>query len=387
MTNTLVTRMQAVQPPVIPVVGQLIRQHPGTISLGQGMVAYGPPPQAIESARAALQEHTTHQYQAVEGLLPLREAIAHKLQTENQMKLRGHSQVVVTAGSNMGFINAILAITQPGDEIILQIPYYFNHEMAITMASCRAVGVPTDQAYQLQLDAIAAAISPKTRAIVTVSPNNPSGAVYPAEHLEAVNQLCRDRTLYHISDEAYEYFTYDAATHVSPATFDPQGEHTISLFTLSKAYGFAGWRIGYMVIPDHLLQAIQKIQDTILICPPLISQYGAIGALQAGRAYCRAQMTMIGTAREHVLHALTQIPDFCTLPPTAGALYVLPQIHTQWPVMTVVERLIREHGVAVMPGDAFGLTSECYVRIAYGALPADQIAAGVTRFVEGIQEL
>ena len=387
MLPTLSARMQIVQTPVIPVVGELIRQYPGTISLGQGMVFYGPPPQTFAQVTASLHDPATHRYAAVEGLSSLRQAIADKLQTENQIHLQSPHQVVVTAGSNMAFINAVLAITHPGDEIILLTPYFFNHEMAITMASCRAVCVPTDQNYQLQLDAITAAITAKTKAVVTVSPNNPSGAVYSEKQLQAVNQLCRDRNLYHISDEAYEYFTYDAVPHISPATFDIKGNHTISLFTLSKAYGFAGWRIGYMVIPEHLLESVQKIQDTILICPQLVSQYGALGALKAGRRYCQARLKEIAIARQQVLHALTLISDRCTLPTTAGALYVLPQVHTDLPAMALVEHLIRQHGVAVMPGDAFGLNSGCYVRIAYGALSSAEVMEGMDRFVRGIRAI
>ena len=191
-----------------------------------------------------------HRYQAVQGLTNLREIILTKLQSENHLSLSGIEQIVVTAGSNMGFMNAILAITQPGDEIILQVPYYFNHEMAIRMASCTPVLVQTTSSFQLDIDAIAQAITDQTKAIVTISPNNPTGAVYPKADLKAINELCRDRGLFHISDEAYEYFVYGPVEHTSPAQFDPQSDHTISLFSLSKAFGFAGWRIGYMVIPN-----------------------------------------------------------------------------------------------------------------------------------------
>src|SRR6185369_4150103 len=121
-------------------------------------------------------------------------------------------------GGNLAFMNAVLAITDPGDEIILQAPYYFNHEMAIAMAGCRAVLVSTDENYQLQPDVICRAITPKTKAVVTVSPNNPTGAVYPQKALTQVNKICADAGIYHISDEAYESFTYDGAEHFSPAS-------------------------------------------------------------------------------------------------------------------------------------------------------------------------
>jgi aspartate/methionine/tyrosine aminotransferase len=150
--------------------------------------------------------------------------------------------------------------------------------MAVRMLNCVPVTVLTDDNFQLQLESLRSAITDKTRAIVTVSPNNPSGAVYPEATLRAVNQLCKEQGLYHISDEAYEYFTYGDATHFSPASILEAESHTISLFSLSKAYGFASWRIGYLVFPEALLPSMLKVQDTNLICPPLITQYAAMGA-------------------------------------------------------------------------------------------------------------
>ena len=378
--------MQAVQDPVIPIVGELVRSHPGTISLGQGVVRYGPPPQAIEGISRFLANPRGHLYHAVQGIPPLVEAIRAKLCVENGIGTDGPACVVVSAGGNMAFMNAVLAITDPGDEVILPLPYYFNHEMAIAMAGCRPVAVPTDESYQLRLDAIEAAITERTRAVVTVSPNNPSGAVYPEVALREVNDLCRRRGIYHISDEAYEYFTYSGATHFSPGSIPGAGEHTISLFSLSKAYGLASWRIGYMAIPDGLLHSVKKIQDTILICPPVISQYAARGALEAGAAYCRERLRDIAEVREVVREALAEIGDICDVPPADGAFYYLIRVHTRLGALEVVERLVREHGVAVLPGTTFGLDG-CALRVAYGALEKETAAEGIGRLVEGLRAI
>jgi len=140
-------RIQAVQSPIIPVVGQLIREHPGTISLGQGVVWYPPPPEAFAEINTFLADPSLHKYQAVYGIPQLVELIEDKLWAENGIeagKANQKCRVVVTAGGNMAFINALLAVADAGDEVILQTPYYFNHEMAITMVNCRAVLVPTD---------------------------------------------------------------------------------------------------------------------------------------------------------------------------------------------------------------------------------------------------
>ena len=379
--------MQAVQSPIIPIVGEMIRSYPGTISLGQGVVYYGPPPQAFEQMTQFLTDPENHKYKPVQGIAPLLDALETKLKTFNGISIEQQSCIVVTAGSNMGFINAVMAITAPGDEIILLTPYYFNHEMAIAIASCRAVMVATDENYQLRPDAIRQAITDKTRAVVTISPNNPTGVVYSQEALQEVNEICRDRNIYHISDEAYEYFTYNGVQHFSPGAIPQSSQHTISLYSLSKAYGFASWRIGYMVIPAHLLASVKKIQDTILICPPVISQYAAIGALQAGANYCLQKLQAIAEVRQMVLHELGNLGDFCTIPPADGAFYFLLKIHTQLSAMELVERLIREYRVALIPGTTFGMENGCYLRLAYGAMLHETAKEGIGRLVRGLQAI
>jgi len=379
--------MQAVQSPIIPVVGELIRQHPGTISLGQGVVYYGPPPSAIEQITEFFANPQNHKYQAVEGIPALQEAIKNKLLLENNIEIDDNRCIVVTAGGNMAFMNAVLAITSPGDEIILISPYYFNHEMAIAMASCQAVLVPTDENYQLIPDLIEKAITAKTRAVVTISPNNPTGAVYPKEALQAVNEICRQHGIYHISDEAYEYFTYNGVQHFSPGANKESSEYTISLYSLSKAYGFASWRIGYMVIPQHLVLSVKKIQDTILICATAISQYAALGALQAGVGYCKEKLSAIAVVREKCLSELNRIQDLCTIPKADGAFYFLLKVRTQLGAMELVERLIREHGVAVIPGTTCGMDDGCYLRVAYGAIEDETAVEGMGRLVRGLQTI
>jgi aspartate/methionine/tyrosine aminotransferase len=388
--------MQAVQSPLIPIIGELISNNPGTISLGQGVVYYGPPPEAIARLPEFLADPENHKYKLIQGIPPLVSAIAAKLQTDNGIEVDEQNSIVVTAGSNMGFMNAVLAITSPGDEIILQTPYYFNHEMAIVMASCRPVVVATDENYQLRPDAIAQAITERTRAIVTISPNNPTGAVYPEAALREVNEMCRDafggsrsdhRGIYHISDETYEYFTYNGVKHTSPGAFPHSQEHTISLYSLSKAYGFASWRIGYMVIPEHLLVPVKKIQDTIVICPPVISQYAALGALQVGANYCREKICAIASIRPLALDSLKRLEGLCTISPADGAFYFLLKVHTQLGAFELAQRLIQEHRVAVMPGTTFGMNDGCYLRIAYGALQKETAVEGIERLVRGVQSI
>jgi aspartate/methionine/tyrosine aminotransferase len=376
-------RLASVQDPIIPIVGRCIAGTPGTISLGQGLVSWGPPPQVMETIAGMEADPERHRYGPVEGEPALVEAIEQKLQDENGIRVRPDSRVFVTAGGNMAFLNAILAICDADDEVVLTVPYYFNHEMAVVMAGARPVPVATGPGYHLDPDRIVAALSPRTRAVVTISPNNPSGAVYDPSTLDAVNTLCAARGVFHIHDEVYEYFTYEGHRHVSPGARAGAGTHTISLFSLSKAYGFAGWRIGYMVVPSALVEAIRKIQDTNLICAPLVSQYAALAALQVGRGYCEAHLPRLDAVRRRVRDALGTRPDCYTLGPMEGAFYALLRVQTRMEPLGLVQRLIREHQVAAIPGSTFGLDG-CVLRLSYGALEPATVEAGIRRLVDGL---
>ena len=380
-------RMQNVQPPIIPIVADLINKNPGTISLGQGVVYYGPPASALKRARQIDNSLAYHLYSAAEGIPELHEKITHKLKRDNNIELDGQQRVVVTAGSNMAFVNAIMAIADPGDEIILLSPYYFNHEMAITMLNCKPVVVSCNDNFQPCLSALASAITNKTRAIVTVSPNNPSGAVYPEETLREINTLCKNQRIYHISDEAYEYFTFDETEHFSPASIFDSSNYTISLYSLSKAYGFASWRIGYMLIPEHLYLPIKKVQDTNLICPARITQEAAIAALNEGPGYCLSQLDKINVIRNVLYTALQNINDICLAPKTSGAFYFLIKLKTGLTGMQLVELLINDYKVAVIPGETFGLNDACYLRVAYGALDMETSSTGIQRLINGLTDI
>jgi aspartate/methionine/tyrosine aminotransferase len=381
------SRMEGVQSPIIPQIGELIRTYPGTLSLGQGVVYYPPPPAGLERIADCLADPNNHKYQPVDGIPQLREAIATKLQSENSIPITPDQKIVVTAGANMAFMNAILAITSPGDEIIIQTPYYFNHEMAIAIAGCQAVCVATDENYQLRLQAIADAITDKTRAIVTISPNNPTGVVYPEPALRQINQLCRDRGIYHITDEAYEYFTYEGVPHFSPGSIPDSQGHTISIFSLSKAYGFAGWRIGYMVIPQSLLSAVKKIQDTILICPTVVSQYVALGTLEVGKAYCLKHLNVISEFRDQCLENFSKLPEYCTIPKTQGAFYFLVKLESNLSSLDAAKLLIEKFRVGTIPGTAFGLDQGCFLRISYGGLDPETTAKALKRLFRGLNTM
>jgi aspartate/methionine/tyrosine aminotransferase len=378
-------RAAGVQPPIIPTVAGWIRETPGTISLGQGVVHYGPPEAALAAIPEFLATVPHHQYIPDAGLPELRSAFERKLRAENGIEAPFDRTIYVTAGANQAFLNAVLAICDPGDEVILLSPYYFNHEMAVTLASAVPVPVPVDGRLQPDLPAIAAAITERTRAIVTVSPNNPTGAVYPRETLTAIHKLCAERGVYHVSDEAYEYFTYGDTRHFSPGSLG--GEHVISLYSLSKAYGMASWRVGFLVAPEHLHRDLMKIQDTVVVSGPAVSQFVGLRAMREGRGYCAAHLRSLATVREEILARIAAVPDLLEVPPATGAFYLFAKVNAGMSAIALSERLVREHRVAVIPGETFGVTRGCWLRIAYGSLREETVVEGIDRLVTGLRSI
>jgi aspartate/methionine/tyrosine aminotransferase len=385
-------RIASVDTPVVPAIAALVRDNPGTISLGQGVVNYGPPREAIAALPGLMGDVALNKYQAIIGHPALIEALTQKLANENNIHCASDSVVMVTAGSNMAFLNCLLAVGDPGDEFILPSPYYFNQEMAIRMVGCVPVSVPVNDDWSLNVEALAAAVTPRTRAIVTVSPNNPTGAVYSKESLTAVNALCAAKNIYHFSDEAYEYFTYDGAEHFSPASLPGAQRHTISFYSMSKNYGMASWRIGYVVFPADLLDAMNKVQDTNLICAPVASQMLALEVLKYGRAWVQPKIDALAVVRKNVYERLKGLGDLVQFPETQGAFYVflkLPGLAAEVDQLAFNRAMAQRHQVVSVPGFTFGLgdTERAnYQRLSYGALDAVSVDQGVERYVAAVKD-
>jgi aspartate/methionine/tyrosine aminotransferase len=265
------------------------------------------------------------------------------------------------------------------------VPYYFNHAMAIQLAG--GVPVAVEAGVIPDPERLAAAITPRTRAIVTISPNNPSGAVLPRPVLEAINRLCAERGLLHISDEAYALFAHGETAAWSPGQASGSGAHTVTLGSLSKSHGMAGWRIGWAVVPEHLLGAIAKVQDTVQICPPRLNQRAAMGALDAGAPWCQSRIQALGLQRQQVLAALDQPgAPWRLLAPPDGAFYALLQLDSPLSADTAMERLIREHRVALVSGSSFGLGG-CTLRLSYGMLQPAELGEALERLCGGLLAL
>ena len=399
-------RLDGVLRPVIPQISALVRTTPGCLSLAQGMVSWGPPPGVADAVAQAATELAAgdaaplNSYGSMAGDPALLEAIRRDLTAPSRaggpLDLAG-AQLLVTAGSNMAFNAIAQVITDPGDELILPLPYYFNHVMAVQLAG--GVAVPVDAGLVPDPVRLAAAITPRTRAIVTVSPNNPSGVVMPQPVLAAINRLCAARGLFHIHDEAYEHFVHGPTPHWSPGSQAGAGAHTISLFSLSKAYGMAGWRLGYGVVPAQLLPGLAQVQDTVLICPPRLTQVAAAAALAAGAPWCTPRVGALAALQQQLIAGVAAARDAGVpvrlLARPDGAFYGLLTLEPEAAdglqrngidARTLMRRLATEHGVACVSGDAFGLTGHS-LRLSVGMVDVSTLAMGLERLFTGIRVL
>lgn len=388
--------MEAVIDPVIPRLGELLQRRPDALSLAQGMVGWGPPEGVLQAVRQALEAPAAslHRYGATWGEPALLEVVARTLSTAHALDLDG-ATLLVSTGSNMAFAAVAQAICDPLSEVILPSPFYFNHAMAVQLAG--GVVVPVEAGPIPDPALLQAAITPRTRAIVTISPNNPSGVVMPRAVLTAINQLCADRGLFHISDEAYAHFVHGPVPHFSPGSLPGAAAHTVSLHSLSKAYGMAGWRMGYAAVPGALQAALAKVLDTVQIAPTQLSQRAAEAALNSDPSWLQAQVASLAPKRRQLLAAVRHwqaegLPVELWAEPD-GAFYALLVVRgadlpsgQERSSDALMEWLVLEQGVAAVSGRSFGLeiAGAQVLRLSYGLLDGPTLAQALGRLGRGL---
>jgi len=355
------------------------------VDLGQGVPFYGPPKEAILAASEALRKESGSKYSPDSGFPALTEMIAKKLASESGVEADPSSNIMVTAGANQAFVNAILSITRPGDHVLVLSPYYFNHIMAIQLAGCKPVVVDTDRNYQPIVERIGERITKRTRTVVLVSPNNPTGAVYSRDVIKEIGALCVKNGLHFITDETYEHFVYQDAEFVSALSLDKDIEHTISLFSFSKSYGMSGYRIGYAVFPAGIYSEMLKVQDTLTICAPSALQVAAEAAMKLGAAYPRQFIPRIEKVRKIFIDRLTRL-HFVEMPVTKGSYYFLLRLRTKKSDWNIAKKLIEEYGVITIPGRVFG-TRFPALRVAYANVDESTAVKGISRLEKGLQEI
>ena len=333
----------------------------------------GTPENINQAAIAAIVSGRAGGYSAPAGLDSLREAAANKLNSFNGINAVA-DEIIMTVGAIEGLAAAVMAAVDPGDEVIIPVPGYSTHVRQVEMASARPVCVPTleSEGFRLDPERIAASITPKTRAILYSDPNNPTGSVYSLEELSALAELARRHNLLVITDEAYEYFTYDNAKHHSMAALPDMAERTISVFTLTKTYAMTGWRIGYIHASRDLAAQIKKAHIPLAICAPVVSQYAALEALTGDQECITDFHSHYLNARNLMCRRLDDLSDIFDYQTPQGSYLMFPRLklakHSN--SFEVARKLLLEARVSTTPGIAF--QGESHLRLSF-CVPEEMI--------------
>ncbi|MCZ7675320.1 MAG: pyridoxal phosphate-dependent aminotransferase [Roseovarius sp.] len=365
---------------VTALAGELRAKGRDVIGLGAGEPDF-PTPENIRAAGIRAIEEGRTGYTAVDGLAELKEAVCAKFRRENGLDYRP-SQVSIGSGGKQVLYNALTATLNPGDEVVIPAPYWVSYPDMVRLAGAEPVIVPTraGDGYRLRPEALAAAITPKTRWVILNSPSNPTGAGYGRAAMGALTEvLMRAPHVWVLSDDIYEHLVYDGFEFCTPAQVEPGLiDRTLTMNGVSKAYAMTGWRIGYGAGPEPLIAAMRKLQSQSTSNPCTISQWAAIEALNGPQHFIADNNRAFARRRDLVLDALRAI-DGIDCPTPQGAFYVYPSIAGLIGRTTAGGRridsdedfataLLQEAGVAVVHGAAFGL-SPCF-RVSYATSDA-----------------
>ncbi len=357
-------------------------------SFSAGEPDFTTPAHIREAAIQALERGET-KYGPVAGLPQLREAIAHKLQTENHLSL-SPNQVMVSNGGKQTLFNLAMALLDPGDEVIIPTPYWVSYPEIVSLVGAVPVKIPTDQVhdYKLQPEQLAEFITPKTKLVILNSPSNPTGTVYTQAELEALGEiLLQHRHIYVVSDEIYEKLVYDDVKHISIAALDPAlMAQTIISNGFSKAFAMTGWRLGYLAGPEPVIQAATRLQShsTSNVCT--FAQYGALAALADPKTTETIDFMCdtMSKRRDLMFAALTSISGFSCKKPQ-GAFYIFADISfSGLNSVEFCQKLLEEFYVALVPGAAFGHDDS--IRLSY-AIDMESIEKGMDRLTHFVQSI
>jgi len=326
----------------------------GGINLAQGICDTPVPAVVAEAAIQAIRDgHNI--YTRLDGIARLRQAIAAKQLRDYALSYDPASEILVTSGATGGFHAAAMALLNPGDEVILFEPFYGYHIATLKAMRVKPVLVAlAEPDWELDLDALRAAITPRARALVLNTPSNPSGKVFSRAELEAIAQLVIEHDLFLITDEIYEYFVYGEARHIAPAAFDGMKERTIVLSGFSKTFSVTGWRVGFVAADARWLAAMAYFHDLTYVCAPSALQHAAAAGLeQLGPEFYHQLSSDHEAKRARILSALRDAGFQPSIP--AGAYYVLARA-AHVPGKTAAEKarsLLAATGVAAVAGSAF----------------------------------
>jgi aspartate aminotransferase len=382
---TVASRVRALRPsPTVAVAErarELVASGIDLINLSGGDPDFASPPQAVEAAVSALEAEETH-YGASAGLPELRAAIARKLWDDNGIEVSADEGVLVTPGGKAALFEAFQALVEPGAEVLIPTPAWPSFGPMVELAGGKAVYVPLrpEGGFRLSADLLDAAATEKTRLLVINSPNNPTGRVLDEDELEALCRVACERDLIVLSDEIYEKVVFDGRRHRSIASLPGMRDRTLTFNGFSKAYAMTGWRLGYVAGSPHWIRALAKVHGHLATCVPSFLQRGALAALESGAGFVESMVATWQARRDLMVDALKAAPGVSCFK-SEGAFYLLVDVRAlggsseSW-----AHRLLNEANVAVTPGNAFGTSSEGFLRLALTA-PTERLVEAAGRMV------
>ena len=330
---------------------RLANEH-GAINLSQGFPNF-PAPGVLKEAAARAIRDDVNQYAITWGAARLRNALAAKYQDWYNLAVDPMTQVTVTCGATEAMAASLLAVVNPGDEIIVFEPFYENYGPDAILCDARPVFVPLAPGEPLDLDRLAAAFGPRTRAVIVCTPNNPTGRVLTRAELEGIAELCRRHNAFAVTDEIYEHIYYEGE-HIPIATLPEMADRTITISGASKTFSVTGWRIGTIIAPPDVTDAIRKVHDFLTVGAPAPLQEGIAVAMETlGDDYYEDLARDYRRRRDILCAGLAKAGFKCQ--PPQGAYYVIADFSdlSDLPDDRFAEWLTIEHGVATVPGSSF----------------------------------
>ena len=356
------------------------------VSLGVGEPDFSTPWQIRKEGITALEQSHTR-YTANRGLMKLRTTIANYIGRKYDLHYRPETEILVTVGGSEAIDMAIRSVVSEGDEVIIPQPSYVCYEPITKLAGGTPVIVETkaEDRFKLTPEALKAAITPKTKALILPYPCNPTGAIMERDDLLAIAEVLKDTDILVISDEIYSELTFGKNSHVSFGALPGMAERTIVINGFSKAFSMTGWRLGYACGPAPLIKQITKIHQYAIMCAPTMSQYAAIAAMTACDDVVEKMLEEYDMRRRMIVAGFNDLGLHCHEP--LGAFYAFPSIKsTGLSSEEFCEKLLYSKHVAIVPGTAFGDSGEGFVRASY-CYSTDHIKKALQRIGEFLHEL
>ena len=351
---------------------ELVKAGKKVYNFGIGEPDFTTPEHIIKAGYEASLNGKTH-YTSSYGILELREAIAKKMSNVNHVKSTFKNVLVTPTKFSLNL--AVMSLMNPGDEAILPEPYYLSYPDIVRLHGGKVLSSPTDGNYSFDLDDMRKLVSPRTKMVIISNPTNPTGKVYSEKELRELCDFVLENNLYLLSDEIYEDLIFEGKMF-SPASIPEMFDRTITAGGFSKSYAMTGWRIGYMVAPEEIIKASNKIQQQTITCAPAISQYASLAAISDTETPVR--FNEIFRKRRDMVYELISSSANLEMRKPEGTFYAFVKYKGNIPSDEFAERLLNEKLVVVTPGSAFGNQGENHFRLSF-ATDDETIKAGISR--------